>query len=228
MSLNVAVLLAGCGHLDGAEVNEAVMTLLGLRLAGFEPQVFALNEPQKEFLNHMTRKPETAVAPTGIDMAARIARGQVRPMSELKMSNYSALAIPGGLGVAKNFCNFSAAGSQAQVHPLIEGAVSDTLTAAKPLLAVCIAPALVGLVAAKMGRKLRFTLGDDQNQASLEMKKLGHQVRTTQAWELCEDADSRLLTTPAFMWDITLEQAWPGIQKATETLGRWAETAGKR
>jgi enhancing lycopene biosynthesis protein 2 len=228
MSLNVAVLLAGCGHLDGAEINEAVMTLLGLRLAGFEPQVFALPEPQKDYINHMTRKPEAGPAPSGIDMAARIARGRVRPMAELKMSNFAALAIPGGLGVAKNFSNFSAAGSQPQVHPHVEGAVSDALSTEKPILAVCIAPALVGLVAAKMGRKLRLTLGDDQNQASQEMKKLGHQVRSTQAWELCEDGDSKLLTTAAFMHDITLEQAWPGIQMATETLGRWAETAGKR
>ena len=29
-TLKVAVLLAGCGHLDGAEVREAVLTLLAL------------------------------------------------------------------------------------------------------------------------------------------------------------------------------------------------------
>ena len=37
-SPKVAVLLAGCGHLDGAEVREAELTLLALDQQGARPQ----------------------------------------------------------------------------------------------------------------------------------------------------------------------------------------------
>ena len=40
-TLKVAVLLAGCGHLDGAEVRESVLTLLALDQHGVDYQCIA-------------------------------------------------------------------------------------------------------------------------------------------------------------------------------------------
>jgi len=39
--------------------------------------------------------------------SARIARGNVKPVSELKAVDYDALIVPGGFGVAKNFSDFA-------------------------------------------------------------------------------------------------------------------------
>lgn len=54
----VAVLLAGCGHLDGAEVREAVLTLLALDLHGAQFQCIAPNAEQHHVINHLTGQPE--------------------------------------------------------------------------------------------------------------------------------------------------------------------------
>ena len=42
----IAVLLSGCGHLDGAEVREAVLTLLALDQQGATVQCIAPNALQ--------------------------------------------------------------------------------------------------------------------------------------------------------------------------------------
>ena len=40
----IAVVLSGCGHRDGAEITEAVSTLISLSQQGAEYQIFAPNE----------------------------------------------------------------------------------------------------------------------------------------------------------------------------------------
>ena len=48
----VAVLLAGCGHADGAEIREAVFTLLALDQHGADVQCIAPNADQHHVVNH--------------------------------------------------------------------------------------------------------------------------------------------------------------------------------
>ena len=49
-----AVILAGCGHLDGAEIGEAVTLLLAIDQHRCEYQCFAPNRPQTEVVDHLT------------------------------------------------------------------------------------------------------------------------------------------------------------------------------
>jgi enhancing lycopene biosynthesis protein 2 len=47
--------------------------------------------------------------------SARIARGQCLDLKFLKVDDYEALFMPGGFGMAKNFCNFSFKGKEMTV-----------------------------------------------------------------------------------------------------------------
>ena len=51
---NVAVLLAGSGVFDGAEVNEAVLTLLHISKQGASYQCFAPDTQQTQVINHLS------------------------------------------------------------------------------------------------------------------------------------------------------------------------------
>ena len=53
-SPKVAVLLSGCGHLDGAEVRESVLALLALDQHGATVQCIAPNAPQFHVVYHFT------------------------------------------------------------------------------------------------------------------------------------------------------------------------------
>ncbi|GMA80461.1 hypothetical protein GCM10025880_68800 [Methylorubrum aminovorans] len=51
----IAVVLSGCGVFDGAEINEAVLTLLALEERGITYQCFAPDKPQLT-INHLKVK----------------------------------------------------------------------------------------------------------------------------------------------------------------------------
>ena len=57
MSKRIGVLLSGCGHQDGSEIHESVITLLALDRAGAEVRIMAPHKSQMHTINHLTGKP---------------------------------------------------------------------------------------------------------------------------------------------------------------------------
>ena len=49
----VAVVLSGCGVLDGSEIHEAVSVLVHLSRAGVEAKMFAPDIEQSDVINHV-------------------------------------------------------------------------------------------------------------------------------------------------------------------------------
>lgn len=70
----VAVVLAGCGYLDGSEIYEATLTLLALDEANAQVQCFAPDIPQMHVVNHLSGE-VTSESRNVLVEAARIARG---------------------------------------------------------------------------------------------------------------------------------------------------------
>ena len=62
MSKKIGVLLSGCGYLDGAEIREAVLTLLALDQDGVEVSIFAPNEKQHHVVNHLEADESSATS----------------------------------------------------------------------------------------------------------------------------------------------------------------------
>jgi enhancing lycopene biosynthesis protein 2 len=52
-----AVILCGCGSLDGSEIHESVMTLLAIDKSGSSYTVFAPDDNQYQVVNHITKQP---------------------------------------------------------------------------------------------------------------------------------------------------------------------------
>ena len=55
-----------------------------------------------------------------LEESARIARGNVKDMAQLRADDYDALLIPGGFGAAKNLCTFGFDGAEMTVHEDVE------------------------------------------------------------------------------------------------------------
>ena len=111
-----AVVLSGCGHMDGAEVRESVLALLALDREGVVVQCFAPDIAQAHVVDHLTGRPEAGTRNVLVE-SARIARGRVRPLSDLVAAEFDMLVCPGGFGAAKNLSNLAAAGADAQLLP---------------------------------------------------------------------------------------------------------------
>ena len=92
----IAVILAGCGVYDGSEINEAVLTLLHIAKNGAAYQCFAPDIEQLHTINHLTGE-EMPSNRNVLTEAARIARGDIKSLSELKSFvkfNIKGLLIP--------------------------------------------------------------------------------------------------------------------------------------
>lgn len=218
----VAVLLAGCGHLDGAEVREAVLTLLALDQHGAAFQCIAPNAQQHHVINHATGEPDPGATRNILEEAGRIARvGQCLDLAKAKPADFDALVMPGGYGVAKNHCSFAFKGAEGDVRPDVAAFVGAFFDAKKPVGAICIAPALVALtLSGKTSAEL--TLGHDAGCATA-VQKLGHHHKDTpNAREIVIDEARKLVTTPAYMFDdARLSDVWVGIERCVaEVLKR--------
>lgn len=214
MAKHVAVVLSGCGHKDGAEITEAVSTLISLTEAGATYQVFAPNvefavtdpiksQPTEEKRNVMTE-------------AARIARGNIRDLKELKADDFDAIAFPGGFGAALHLCTWAKEGSDCTVDPEAKRVVNDFYMAEKPIAAICIAPALIAKVLGEEG--VTLTIGNDASTAA-EIEKTGAHHENCAVNDFVTDRDHRIVSTPAYMYD----QAKPievfiGVRKAIREL----------
>ena len=221
-TVKVAVLLAGCGHLDGAEVREAVLTLLALDQHGVAFQCIAPNADQYHVINHATGQPVAGAVRNILEESSRIARlGQCLDLAKARVEDFDALVMPGGYGVAKNHCSFAFKGAEAEVRPDVAAFVRGFFDAKKPVGAICIAPALVALTLS--GRSsARLTLGGDPGCADA-MRRLGHlHEDTPSAREIVIDEALKLVTTPAYMFDdARISDVWVGIERCVaEVLKR--------
>ncbi len=220
--LNVAVLLAGCGHLDGAEIREAVLTLLSLDQRGAQAHCLALDADQHHVVNHLTGQPREGERRNILEEAARIARGRVQPLAGADPAEFDALLMPGGFGVAKNHCGFAFKGAEAEVHPQVLAFVTAFFEAGKPVGAICIAPALVALCLRGSGRHARLTIGTDAGcAAALDALGASHQ-ELSRVREIVVDEALNLITTPAYMFDeARLADVFVGIDRTVaEVLKR--------
>lgn len=220
----VAVLLAGCGHLDGAEIREAVLTLLALDQHGARAQCIAPNAAQHHVVDHLTGQ----VAPESRNIlveAARIARGQILDLAAADPSAFDALVMPGGYGVAKNHCSFAFEGAAGEVRPDVAAFLKAFLDAGKPVGAICIAPALVALSLKKQGRSATLTLGNDEGCARAVQALGSRHERHDHAREIAVDDALNLVTTPAYMFDeARISEVFTGIERTVAEVLRRVKT----
>lgn len=212
----VGVLLSGCGFLDGAEIQEAVFTLLALDQRGAEAICCAPNIPQTDVVDHLTHKPVPEKRNV-LHEAARIARGRIRDVAQVNAADLDALLIPGGYGAAKNLCNFATAGAECRVQPDVERLIGELLSARKPIGAICIAPALLARVAGQRGITARVTIGNDAGTAGA-ISSMGCTHENCPVTEFTIDRAHRIVSTPAYMLGPGPAAVFEGIHKTVEAV----------
>lgn len=210
----VAVVLAGCGVYDGAEINEAVLTLLSLEQQGASYQCFAPDIEQMHVINHLTGEPAEGEVRNVLVEAARIARGDVKALSSLNADEFEALLVPGGFGAAKNLSNFAVAGPEMVVQSDFLQAAQAFHASRKPIGLICIAPVMA---AAICGEGVQCTIGDDAETAAA-IATMGAEHLTCPVGEARVDQQHKLVTTPAYMLAGGVAEAYSGISQCVKDV----------
>ncbi|KIS45769.1 isoprenoid biosynthesis glyoxalase ElbB [Kosakonia radicincitans] len=204
----VGVILSGAGVYDGAEIHEAVITLLAIARSGAEAVCFAPDKWQSDVVNHLTGD-VMAESRNVLVEAARIARGNIRPLAQLSVNDLDALIVPGGFGAAKNLSNFASQGSACIVDDTLKQRVLEMQQAGKPLGFMCIAPALLPKI---FDFPLRLTIGTDVDIAEV-LEEMGAEHVPCPVDDIVVDEENKVVTTPAYMLAENIAQAAAGIEK---------------
>lgn len=220
----VAVILGGCGYLDGAEIREAVLSLLYLDQYGAKVQCFAPDIAQHHVMDHAA-KAEAEESRNVLKESARIARGEVRPLSELNVDGFDALVLPGGYGVAKNLSDLAFRGDKATVHPDYAHAIRAFFDAKKPIGAICIAPAVVALALKHEG--VTLTIGDDAATAAV-IAASGNTHENSPTEETVVDEAHRIASCSAYMREDAIARVAEGIEKTIKAVLAMAKQQTQR
>lgn len=214
---HIAVILSGCGYLDGAEIHESVLALLALSQAGHTYQCFAPDVQQAKVVDHLTGKEKVGEKRNVLREAARIARGKIKALSDLEAKAFDAVMIPGGFGVALNLSDFAAHQDKCRVDPDLKRVVLEFFHARKPIGATCITPAILAKIFEGV-KSVTLTLGSDPTWAEY-LTKLGMKAELGNVRDLISDEKHRIYTTPCYMEPEDLAGLYDGIQKVVSKLG---------
>ena len=207
-----AVVLAGCGVYDGAEIHEAVLTLLAIDKAGSTYECFAPDVNQYHVVDHLSGK-ATKETRNVLTEAVRIARGDIKKLSQLDINQFDALVFPGGFGVAKNLSTFAVDGEDCLVNPDIEKLIVAAHQAKLPIGAMCIAP----VVLAKVLGTGTLTIGNDAETAST-LENMGATHLSTNGDEIVVDNENKIVTTPCYMLNSPISVVAKGTKKLIKAL----------
>lgn len=212
MPKRVAVVLAGCGVYDGAEIHESVLTLLALDRAGALVIIAAPHVEQAHVVNHQTGEVASGEKRRVEVEAARLARGRVADLASIKASDLDAVIFPGGFGVAKNLCSYAFDGPKLSVHPEARRLTLEMARAGKPIGAMCIAPVMTAKVLGEAGMRVTVTIGTDQGTAQ-HIESFGAAHQSCPVEEIVIDHQHRIVSTPAYMLARSIKEAAAGIEK---------------
>ncbi len=199
-----AVILAGAGKLDGNDLHEAVLLLAAVARHGATYQCFAPDIEQHEVVDHLSGNPMPERRSV-LRESARIARGDVKPLSAFKANDFDGLLMPGGYGVAKNLCTYAFAGENCTVNAEVAAAIKEMHAQGKPIGAMCIAP----IVLAKVLGHGTITLGQP-SETSRDAEKMGMTLQSSGHGQVVVDKVNHLYTTPCYMLDSTIADIWDG------------------
>lgn len=220
MSKRVGVILSGCGFLDGSEVHESVLTLMHLDRHGVEIVCMAPGGNQADVVDHVAKQPVEGAARAMLVEAARIARGQITPLAKVDPNTLDAVVMPGGFGAAKSLSNFAVRGAAGSANSDVARLLQALHGAGKPIGAICIAPAVVAMVLGKSKPKL--TIGDDAGTAKA-LEQLGAVHVPCAVSDCVIDADQRIVSTPAYMFDARVHDVATGIGKLVDAVVQMME-----
>jgi enhancing lycopene biosynthesis protein 2 len=207
-----AIILAGCGVYDGAEIHEAVMAMYAVMKNGAEYQLFAPDIAQHHVVNHLTGAEMPEIRNVLVE-SARIARGKIKPLTDLDMRSFDALLFPGGFGVAKNLCSFAFKGADCEVHPQVSKVVREAVSLRKPVGALCISPVIL----AKVLGDVEITIGSDTGTAAA-VEKMGAKHKNTSHGQVVTDTKHKVFTTPCYMLDATILQIAEGADNIVKAM----------
>lgn len=214
MNKQVAVILSGCGFEDGSEVQEAILTLLGLDQRDIGYRCFAPDIDQPRVIDHRSGDAYDETRNV-LREAARLGGRETSSLDALDPDDFDGVVIPGGLGVIHTLSDFATAGTEMSVLPQLRDALVPFRERGKPFGMMCYAPVLVPRL---LGEGIAVTVGQNAELAGA-ISSMGGLHKSCAVNEVAIDREHKVVSTPAFMLARGPAEASTGIFKLIDRLG---------
>ena len=222
--MKIGVLLSGCGVYDGAEIQEAVLTLLAIEEAGYEAVCISINDKQHHVINHLSGE-EMSESRNMMVEAARISRGNIKEISEITPADIDALVIPGGFGSAKNFSDWAFKGPDCKIRPDVKLLLVNLINIGKPIIALCVSPVVLAKALEDSGIQLNLTIGSSNAPSPYEIlgfisgiNSVGAKTEEKTISEILVDKENKVITAPCYMMNASILEVRKNIKQAIEAL----------
>ena len=212
-----AIILSGCGQVDGSETHETILTILALEQHNLDWEGLAPSGLQTEVYDHYTNTKENISPSSMITEAARLVRGNITIINAVNASDYAAVIIPGGAGVIKNLSNYSTAGINFTIHPELLAFMATIVRLQIPAGFICIAPILIPKL---YGNKPKLTIGSNVELAA-KIVQIGGEHCDCLANDIVIDHAQKIVSTPANMVAKNIVEVYHGIYKLVTQIANW-------
>ncbi|NDB34388.1 MAG: isoprenoid biosynthesis protein ElbB [Flavobacteriia bacterium] len=224
--MKIGVLLSGCGVYDGAEIQEAVLTLLAIDQLGWESVCISIDRPQHHVINH-TNGEEMAEIRNMLVESSRIARGKITSLENMTPADIDALVIPGGFGSAKNFTSWAFDGPNATILPEVKLLLVNLVNVGKPIVALCVSPVVLAKAFEGSSIHPTLSLGSTIHDSPYDilsfhegLHQSGANPKECTLDEVLVDETNRIICAPCYMMDASIGQIHANIQKALRALSQ--------
>jgi enhancing lycopene biosynthesis protein 2 len=167
-------------------------------------------------VNHLAGEPAAGETRDMLVESARLARGEILPLSAIEVTGLDAVLLPGGFGAAKNLCTFATDGENCTVNPEVDSFLRQAHQQGLAIGAMCIAPVILARV---FGADLKpsLTIGNDPATAAKIIQMGAHHIDCTAA-ETVVDESNNMVTTPAYMIAGDIGEVFDGAAACVEKL----------
>lgn len=221
-----AVFLHGNGVYDGTEIHEAVCTLLAIAQAGHQYQCIAPDVAQHHVINHTTGDEMLETRNVFVE-SARIARGDIKKVTEVNAADYAGLVMPGGFGTAKNITKWAFNGPSGEIEPHTKNLILAFAKAGKPIAALCMSPTTLAKAFEGTRFKAHLTVGSTAEPSPYEidaisqgMESIGAVAEMKTVREIAVDEELKIITAPCYMMEANIVEVYENTRQAIAELIR--------
>lgn len=222
--MKIGVLLAGCGVYDGSEIHEAVFTLLAIDEHGADAVCMAPDVEQHHVVDHRSGD-DMDEKRNVLTESARIARGDIQPLSEVNLNELDALVVPGGFGAAKNLNKWALSGPDGDILPEVKNTILEFVKAKKPITGLCMGPTVIAKALEGSGMRATLTVGSTAAESPYDiagisqgMESIGTRpsMRTLQEVEV--DGKNLIVTAPCYMMEGSITEVRNNVKMAIDEM----------
>lgn len=218
--MKIGILLSGCGVYDGSEIQEAVLAMLAIKEAGHDYICISVDAAQYHVVNHLTGEVMNETRNMLVE-SARIARGDMKEISQISPADLDAVVMPGGFGAAKNFTKWAFDGPESEIDPSVKLFLVNMVNVGKPICALCVSPVVVAKALEGSDLSPKLTLGTRAEKSPYSISDFNAGIEQTGAKsvekgisEIQIDIENRIISAPCYMQETDIFSVRKNIQMA--------------